>query len=56
MNKANIYAAITAVVTIYSLLVGYIVFYFKEDFKQVFCKKRTEVSGINIAASKIKTG
>jgi hypothetical protein len=42
-HKANIYSAIVTVVTIYMLLVIYCVYYYYEDFKKVFCKKKTLV-------------
>ena len=37
------YEAIVTVVTIYMLLVIYCVYYYYDDFKKVFCKKKTLV-------------
>jgi hypothetical protein len=45
-NKVDIYSAIAAIVSIYSLIIVYIVYYYREDFKTVFCKKR-QVQGVN---------
>ncbi len=42
-HKANVYSAIVTVVTIYMLLVIYCVYYYYDDFKKVFCKKKTIV-------------
>ncbi len=39
-NKANTYSAVVSIVTIYLLLFIYIMYYFREDFRQVFCKKK----------------
>ncbi len=39
-NKANTYSAIISVATIYFLLFIYIVHYYREDFRQVFCRKK----------------
>jgi regulatory protein YycH of two-component signal transduction system YycFG len=38
-NKANIFSVIIAVVTIWLIIVSYVVYYFKDDFAQVFCNK-----------------
>jgi hypothetical protein len=39
-HQANMYAAIVAVCTIYLIIISYVVYYFKEDFEHVFCKKK----------------
>jgi hypothetical protein len=39
-NKCNIYGAILAVCTVYSIIWIYIITYYLEDFKSVFCKKK----------------
>lgn len=38
-NKSNIGSAIVAVVTIYLIIISYVVYYFREDFEYVFCRK-----------------
>lgn len=42
IDKSNTYSAIIAILTIYFIIVSYVVYYFSEDFRQVFCKKRSE--------------
>lgn len=39
-NKANTYSAVISVATIYFLLLIYILYYYREDFRQVFCKRK----------------
>jgi hypothetical protein len=41
-NKCNIYGAILAVLTVYSIIWIYIITYYLEDFRSVFCKKKVE--------------
>jgi regulatory protein YycH of two-component signal transduction system YycFG len=49
-NKANIYSAIIAVVTIYLIIIAYVVHYFKEDFEAVFCNKK-KVNDVKVKAN-----
>lgn len=44
INKANTYSAIIAVVTIYLIILSYVLYYFKEDFIAVFGKKKDKVA------------
>lgn len=40
INQINIYSAISTIIVIYSIIVTYVVYLFREDFEKVFCKKK----------------
>lgn len=44
VNKSNMYSTIISVCIIWTLLVSYIIFYFRDDFIKVFCKGRNQVN------------
>jgi len=41
LDKVNIYSTIITVVLIYLIIVLYSIYHYRDDFYQVFCKKKT---------------
>lgn len=42
IDKSNTYSAIISVLTMYFIIISYVVYYFSEDFAKVFCKRKQE--------------
>jgi hypothetical protein len=46
MSKANIYAAVVSIVTIYLIILSYVFYYFKDDFVKAFSKKASSTTHV----------
>ena len=33
-------SAVIAIITVYSILIGYVIYFFSKDFENAFCKKK----------------
>jgi len=43
VNKVNTYSTIIAIVLIYSILIFYVTYTYREDFLEAFCPKKKKV-------------
>ena len=42
IDKINLYSLIICIITIWIILISTSIYYFKDDFQKVFCKKKNE--------------